>query len=160
MRPTSVMLILPRTCLRFNLLLITRKPLLSPPIPERDFDPASLHLSDTSSETPSESPAIPDHFRNNHASLPPHALLSPQSENTAEDYLLPKAMATSSVRPSLSLVKPLSSPTDWIAESIYILRPLVYGKFVSCSGHNSLLTLAQQLYLSLTDVQTDLSSLR
>ncbi|KAG6890372.1 hypothetical protein C0992_001962 [Termitomyces sp. T32_za158] len=150
-----------KMCLRFTLLFITRKPLLSPPIPERDFDPASPHLSttDTPSETPSESPAIPDHFRNNHTPLPPHTLLSPQSESTPEDFLLPKALATSSVRPSLSLVKPLSSPTDWIAESIYIVRPLVYGKCDSRSTHN-ILTIDQQLYLFLTDVQTALSSLQ
>ncbi|KAG6890435.1 hypothetical protein C0995_008789 [Termitomyces sp. Mi166 len=127
-----VLLEIVKTCLRFTLLFITRKPLLSPPIPERDFDPASLPTSiDTVSQShapsPSESPAIPEHFKNNRTPLPPHALLSPQSETTAEDYLLSKAMTTSTVRPSLSLVKSLSSPTDWIAESIYILRPLVYA---------------------------------
>ncbi|KNZ77428.1 Peroxisomal membrane protein PEX16 [Termitomyces sp. J132] len=127
-----------KACLRFTLLLITRKPLLSPPIPERDFDPASLPTSThPSSETPSDSTAIPDHLRNNHTPLPPHALLSPRSETTAEDYLLPKAMSTSSVRPSLSLVKSLSSPTDWIAESIYIMRPLVYATLLVSDRRSS-----------------------
>ncbi|KAF7339500.1 Peroxisomal membrane protein PEX16 [Mycena sanguinolenta] len=60
---------------------------------------------------------------------PPHPLLtSPPhpAESSAEDYLLPKALTTSSVKPSHSLLKPLSSYRDWLAETLYILRPLVY----------------------------------
>ncbi|KAG6857529.1 hypothetical protein H0H87_000128 [Tephrocybe sp. NHM501043] len=132
-----------KASLRFFILKITRKPLLSPPIPERDFDPVSLPPSNvTSSPTlapssPSESPSVtPDHLRNNHIPLPPHALMSPRSETTAEDYLLPKAMTTSSVKPSLSLIKSLSSPQDWVSESIYILRPLVYASLL-VSGRRS-----------------------
>ena len=63
--------------------------------------------------------------------LPPHGLLTdlPQSrsETAAEEYLLQKALTPSSVKPSLSLVQSLYSPQDWLAEVIYILRPLVYG---------------------------------
>lgn len=50
-----------------------------------------------------------------------------RSDTSVEDYLLPKALTTSSVRPSLQLVKPLTSVQEWIAEGIYILRPLIYG---------------------------------
>ncbi|KAG6911993.1 hypothetical protein DXG01_000241 [Tephrocybe rancida] len=127
-----------RAFLRISLLRITRKPLLSPPIPERDFDPVSISPSSIASSptlapsSASESPpATPDHLRNNHTPLLPHALLSPRSETTAEDYLLSKAMTTSSVKPSLSLVNTLSSPQDWLAESIYILRPLVYASLLA-----------------------------
>ena len=127
-----------RVILRLLLLKITRRPLLSPPIPERDFDPTSLPpSSNTSSPTlapssPSSSPpATPEHLRNNHVPLPLHPLLaSPPptlSDTSVEDYLLPKALTTSSVKPSTSLVRILSSPQDWLAESIYISRPLVYG---------------------------------
>lgn len=81
----------------------------------------------------------PDHLRNNAVPLPPHPLLaSAQSDTSAEDYLLPKALTTSSVKPSPSLLRPLSGPRDLIAESIYILRPLVYGTFQTfVSIHNS-----------------------
>ncbi|KAF5385206.1 hypothetical protein D9615_001495 [Tricholomella constricta] len=122
-----------KATIRFILLGITRTPILSPPIPERDFDPMSLPPSSNSSSptiapsSPSFSPpATPDHLRNNHMPLPAHTLLSAPSESSVEEYLLPKAMTTSSVKPSLSLVKTFSSPQDWLAESIYILRPLVY----------------------------------
>jgi peroxin-16 len=124
--------------LRLVLLKITRQPLLSPPIPERDFDPTSLPpSSNTSSPTlapssPSYSPpATPEHLRNNHVPLPLHPLLAPSppihSDTSVEDYLLPKALTTSSVKPSASLVRALSTPQDWLAESIYISRPFIYG---------------------------------
>lgn len=111
--------------------------MISPPIPERDFDPTTLPpSSNTSSPTlapssPQHSPPMtPDHLRNNVVPLSPHPLLaSTQSDTSAEDYLLPKALTASSVKPSPSLLRPLSGPRDLIAESIYILRPLVYGTF-------------------------------
>lgn len=129
-----------RAILRFILLRITRRSLLSPPIPERDIDPASLPLSSVHSSptlaptTPSSSsPPTPDHLKNNRVPLQPSALmLTPpppgRADTSVEDYLLPKALTTTSVRPSLHLIKPLASIQDWIAEVIYILRPLVYGK--------------------------------
>jgi len=131
-----------RAFLRFVLLRITRRPLLAPPIPERDFDPASLPpLSNTSSPTlapssPSSSPpATPDHIKNNHVPLLPHPLLalpSPShSDSSVEDYLLPKALTTSAVKPSTSLIRALSSPVEWLSEIIYILRPLIYGTRIS-----------------------------
>ncbi|RDB28796.1 Peroxisomal membrane protein PEX16 [Hypsizygus marmoreus] len=143
-----VLLELIKAILRFVLLGITRKPLLSPPIPERDFDPMTLPPSSISSSptlapsSPSSSPpATPDHLRNNHTPLPPHSLLtgSPhvQSELSVEEYLLPKAITTSSVKPSLSLVQSLSSPQDWLAESIYILRPLVYVSLLISDRHSN-----------------------
>lgn len=131
--------VLSRACLRATLLRITRRPLLSPPIPERDFDPASLPppSSNTSSPTlvpssPSWSrPATPEHLKNNHVPLPIHPLLTQpsasRSDSSVEDYLLSKALTTSSVKEPASLVRALSSPVEWLSEIIYILRPLVYG---------------------------------
>ncbi|KAF8960997.1 peroxisomal membrane protein PEX16 [Flammula alnicola] len=127
-----------KASLRLLLLKITHRPLVSPPIPERDFDPTTLPpLSNASSPTLAPSspepsrPPTPDHLRNNLVPLQPHPLLSSaQSDTSAEDYLLPKALTTSSVRPSLSLIRTLSGPRDWIAESIYILRPLVYASLL------------------------------
>lgn len=129
-----------RAVLRLFLLRITRKPLMSPPIPERDFDPTALPPSPASNgssptlapSSPSSSPPVtPDHLKNNHTALSPHPLLvSPppsRSESTVEDYLLPKALTSSSVKPSLSLVRTLSAPQEWLSEIVYILRPLVYG---------------------------------
>ncbi|KAH9950387.1 peroxisomal membrane protein PEX16 [Amylocystis lapponica] len=131
-----------KAVLRMVLLRITRRPLLSSPVPEREFDPSSLPPeSDTSSPTlapsspPSSLPPTPEHLRNNHVALPVHPLLTPppptQSPIPVEEYLLPKALTTSSVKSPTSLLKPLSSPKDWLAEVIYILRPLVYVVMLS-----------------------------
>lgn len=133
----------PRAVLRVLILRITRRPLLSPPIPERDFDPAQLPSSASSdaatsptlapSSPPSSLPSTPEHLRNNHVPLPPHPLLVPppprEEPMPVKDYLLSKALSTASVKLPTALMKKLSSPKDWIAELIYVLRPLVYGAY-------------------------------
>lgn len=131
-----------RVVLKFTLLRITRRPLISPPIPERDIDPenlppASTHSSPTlvPSSLGSSPPSTPEHLRNNHEPLPAHSLLTapPPTNKTSvvEDFLLSKALTPSSVKNPTSLVKPLLSPQEWIAESIYIFRPLIYGQIAS-----------------------------
>jgi len=131
-----------KAILRLVLLRITKRPLLSPPIPEREIDPSALlPESDTSSPTlapsspPSSLPSTPEHLRNNHVPLPLHPLLTPppptQSPVPVEDFLLPKALNTSSVKAPTSLVQPLTSPKDWLGEFVYILRPLVYAFMLS-----------------------------
>jgi peroxin-16 len=131
-----------RVVLKFILLRITRRPLMSPPIPERDIDPESLPPSSThssptlvSSSLGSSPPGTPEHLRNNHESLPPHPLLAapPLTNKTTavEDFLLSKVLTTSSIKHPMSLIKPLLSPQESIAESIYILRPLIYG-WIAC----------------------------
>ncbi|KAF9457061.1 peroxisome membrane protein [Collybia nuda] len=126
---------------RFLLLHLTHRPLLSPPIPERDFDPASIPpASNVSSPTLAPSsplsslPVTPEHLKNNHSPLPPHSLLiNPppiRADSTVSDYLFSKAMTTSSVKPPPSLVQPLLSPQDWLAEILYIIKPLVYASML------------------------------
>ncbi|PCH33687.1 peroxisome membrane protein [Wolfiporia cocos MD-104 SS10] len=133
-----VLLEIIKATLRLVLLQITRRPVLTPPIPEREIDPSSLPPdSDTSSPTlapsspPSSLPETPEHLRNNHVPLPVHPLLTPppptKSPDPIEDYLLPKALTTSTVKTPTNLVQPLKSPKDWLAEVVYILRPLVYA---------------------------------
>ncbi|KAF5312260.1 hypothetical protein D9619_003549 [Psilocybe cf. subviscida] len=120
-----------KASLRLFLLKITKRPLVSPPIPERDIDVTTLpDSSTTSSPEPGPStlqPSTPDHLRNNTIPFEPHPLLtSEQADVTAEEFLLPKSLTPSSVKPSLSLLRTLSGPRDWLAECLYILRPLVY----------------------------------
>ncbi|KAF8632613.1 hypothetical protein AX15_001815 [Amanita polypyramis BW_CC] len=138
-----------KAILRLVLLRITRRPLLSPPIPERDVDPASIPPPSNassptlapSSPTPSP-PATPDHLKNNHIPLPLHPLLSNTSdvnlsELSAEDYLLQKALTPSSVKPAVNLIKRLSSPVNWLAEVIYIIRPLVYASLMASNRRSN-----------------------
>ena len=129
-----------RAILRLVLLRITKRPVLTPPIPEREFDPSAIPLDADAaasptlapSSPPSSLPSTPEHLKNNHEPLPLHPLLTPppptQSPQPVEDYLLPKALTTSSVKAPTALIAPLGSPKDWLSEIIYILRPLVYGE--------------------------------
>lgn len=125
-----------KAAMRLFLLNLTRRPLVSPLVPERDIDPTSLPSPDTM-QSPTQEPTThlpsplltPDHLKNNTVPLEPHQLLAAstrRSETAAEDYLLPKALTTASVKPSVSLIPTLSGPRDWAAEIIYVLRPLVY----------------------------------
>ncbi|KAJ6519782.1 peroxisomal membrane protein PEX16 [Mycena sanguinolenta] len=152
-----VLLEIIKAVLRIILLRITRRPLLSPPIPEREFDPSTLPSPvDTPPSTMAPSsvssspPATPSHLQNNRVPLPPHPLLTSPShpaETSAEDYLLPKALTTSCVKPSHSLLKPLSSYRDWLAEVLYILRPLVYVSLLVSDNRRSNRPLVSALIL-------------
>ncbi|KAI0825066.1 peroxisome membrane protein [Trametes gibbosa] len=131
-----------KALLRLLLLRITRRPLLSYLIPEREFDPDNIPAgSDTSSPTlapsspPSSVMSTPEHLKNNHVPLPVHPLLTPpppaHSPMPVEEFLLPKALTTASVKAPTSLVKPLASPKEWLSEIIYHVRPLVYAILLS-----------------------------
>ncbi|TFY79658.1 hypothetical protein EWM64_g4361 [Hericium alpestre] len=151
-----------KALLRFVLLRITRRPLVAPPLAEQDIDPSLLPASSTSAtssptlvpSTPDSSPpGTPEHLRNNRVQLPSHPLLAspPLTRQTSpvEDFLLSKALMTSSVKTPTSLVKPLASPKDWVAESLYILRPLIYVILISKSGRKSNRPLMVSLALEL-----------
>jgi len=136
-----------KAILRLILLKITRRPLISPPLPERDLDPSNLPAPEPEAtpSTPSEfvsSPlTTPDHLKNNHISLDaPNPILSEKPNGRAspvENFLLQKALSPSSVKPPTNLMRPLVSPTDWISEITYILRPLVYVIALSREGRTA-----------------------
>ncbi|KAJ8702546.1 hypothetical protein PTI98_001253 [Pleurotus ostreatus] len=139
-----VLLEIIKAALRFILMRVSGKPLVSPPIPERDIDPTSLPSPSSNASSPTLAPSslgpspltTPEHLKNNYIPLPPHPLLTApppptRLDTSVEDYLLPKALTSSCVRPSLSLIRSLSSPKDWLSESIYVLRPLIYATLLS-----------------------------
>lgn len=112
--------------------------MVTPPLPERDFDPSNIPASSaTSSPTLAPSsqgsspPLTPDHLKNNHISLDYSLYSNPSvlnSEAPVEEFLLPKALSTSSVKTSTALLQELGSPLEWMAEILFVLRPLIYGK--------------------------------
>ncbi|KAG8934502.1 Peroxisomal membrane protein pex16 [Tulasnella sp. 419] len=135
-----------KAALKLLILKLTRRPLLSPPIPERDIDPASLPEPAPASP-PTEKdqkqlaspPHTPAHLKNNRVKLPstsrsrtPSPLLTATpppphlSQAAIDEYLLPKALSVADVRPALALMKPFQTPIEWISEVIHILRPLIY----------------------------------
>ncbi|KAG7099107.1 hypothetical protein E1B28_000980 [Marasmius oreades] len=137
-----VLLEILKAVLRLALLKITKRPLLTPPIPERDFDPTTLPSPSNStsptlvpSSSPSSPPTTPDHLKNNRVPPSPHPLLTtlppPRTDTSVEEYLLPKALTTSSVKPPLSLIAPFLSSQEWLGEISYTLRPLVYATMLA-----------------------------
>ncbi|KAL4261522.1 Peroxisomal membrane protein PEX16 [Pleurotus pulmonarius] len=122
-----VLLEIIKAALRFILMRVSGKPLVSPPIPERDIDPTSLPSPSSNASSPTLAPSslgpspltTPEHLKNNYIPLPPHPLLTAPPPPTRLDT------------PSLSLIRSLSSPKDWLSESIYVLRPLIYATLLS-----------------------------
>lgn len=111
-----------RAIFRLSLLHITKRPLAHPPMPEREFDPTTMPpakvQAGSSSLQEGGGNSIHSLFKN---------ITNVRSGSVVEDYLLPKALSTSSVRPSVTLMSPLASPREWASEVIYVLRPLIYG---------------------------------
>jgi peroxin-16 len=123
-----------RAGLRLFLLKLTRRPVLLPPIPEREMDPGTLSLEPlTDAEQADDAtspPRTPDHIKNNHTL--PSPLLTPPKGGAKpmpiEDYLMSKALSSDDLRAPTRLVDVLASPRDWMAEVLFIVRPLVYGQ--------------------------------
>ena len=120
-----------RAGLRLFLLKLTRRPVLLPPIPEREMDPATLSLQPLAEPEPESNtpPHTPDHIKNNHT--PPSPLLTPpkggEKPMAIEEYLMSKALSSDDLRAPTRLVDTLASPKDWMAEALFIARPLIYG---------------------------------
>jgi peroxin-16 len=121
-----------KAVLRLLIIKTTKRPLLSPTVPEREVDPATFQPPPTSTSDPLPVTATPDHIKNNRIQTPPsklNPLLNPDHTGSTppiEGYLLSKALTPTAVKPPSAIISPLISPKDWIAEVLYILRPLIY----------------------------------
>ncbi|KAG9095833.1 Peroxisomal membrane protein pex16 [Ceratobasidium sp. 370] len=141
--------------LRLFLLKLTRRPVLLPPIPEREMDPATMSLEPLVDPQPAADPTTPprtpDHIKNNRAL--PSPLLTPPKGGAKpmpiEDYLMSKALSTDDLRAPTRLVDILASPRDWVAEILFIVRPLIYVYLLSRSPKNRSRPLAVSLAIEL-----------
>ncbi|EJD55581.1 peroxisome membrane protein [Auricularia subglabra TFB-10046 SS5] len=147
-----------KAILRLILLRVTRRPLLLPPIPERELDPSALPASPADANAPQQhdpSEEPPAHLSNNHVAFEqPNPLLtapppSKKSLSPVDDYLLPRALSPASVKPPIYLVNQLASPKDWLAEVIFVLRPLVYAILLARSSPESHRPLTTSITLDL-----------
>ncbi|CCO29397.1 Peroxisomal membrane protein PEX16 AltName: Full=Peroxin-16 [Rhizoctonia solani AG-1 IB] len=114
-----------KAALRLFLLKLTRRPVLLPPIPEREIDPAAMSLDPLSEPTNESStpPRTPDHIKNNRHALPSPLLTPPKGgakPMPIEDYLMNKALSTDDLRAPTRLMDILASPRDWLAELLFI----------------------------------------
>lgn len=132
-----------RAAIRLSLIRATGRPLVLPPLPERDVTLATLGDSKSGTSRADtiaqKAPQTPDHIKNNHSlfqspsTSTPNPLLVPTASNTlpsVDDFLLAKALKPSALCAPTRLIAHLATPSEWVVEIIYILRPLFYGAFV------------------------------
>ncbi|KZW02578.1 peroxisome membrane protein [Exidia glandulosa HHB12029] len=145
-----------KAILRLILLKVTRRPLLLPPIPERELDPSALPPSpaEEALQPHASSDETPAHLLNNHVAFdePNPMLTAAHSKKSAavDDYLLPRALSPASVKPPVHLMRQLSSPKEWLAEYVHILRPLVYAVLLAQSDKTSSRPLVTSIVMDLT----------
>ncbi|KZO96317.1 peroxisome membrane protein [Calocera viscosa TUFC12733] len=124
-----------KAILRLILLRVTSRPLVSPPLPERDIQmPEDIY--DTKPVLPSPVPLeTPAHLQNNR--VPSKLPVNPAQAADINGYLLPKALKVTSVREARALV-PKVSGTAALSEIVSILRPLIYVLSLTYSKSPSL----------------------
>jgi len=129
-----------KVAIRLSLIRATGRPLVLPPLPERDVTLATLGDSKSgTSKTDTiaqRAPQTPDHIKNNHSlfqspsTSTPNRLLAPTASNalpSVDDFLLSKALKPSALCAPTRLIAHLATPSEWVVEIIYILRPLLYA---------------------------------
>lgn len=115
-----IVLELAKAICRLLLLRLTNsRPLLTPPLPEREIDPASL---DECSETESPPPE-PATWKMPRTGLELSGL--PNSGRISQ-YLLSKVLTAEDVKPPAQLLHRIRG-SGYLAEVLYILRPVVYA---------------------------------
>lgn len=114
-------------CRLLLLRLTNSRPLLTPPLPERDVDPALDEMCDSSSpgsmsgaETP---PAEPVAWKMPRTGL---ELPSLPDSGRISQYLLSRVLTAEDVKPPAQLLHRIRG-TGYLAEVLYIIRPVVYA---------------------------------
>ncbi|KAL7412516.1 peroxisome membrane protein [Mrakia frigida] len=105
-----------KTLLRLILLVLTRRPLIHPPLPQSTFDPSILL------PPPSTSPST---------AAPPPVIIS---KDPVGEILLPKTLFVGSLTPGKELVRPLRSGREVMGESLWAARGLIYVLMLKSSS--------------------------
>jgi len=107
-------------CRLLLLRLTNSRPLLTPPLPEREIDPA---LEDSVFEPESPPPGEAAGWK-----MPRTGLELPSLPNSGKisQYLLSKVLTAEDVKPPAQLLHRIRG-TGYLAEVLYILRPVVYA---------------------------------
>ncbi|EJT97753.1 peroxisome membrane protein [Dacryopinax primogenitus] len=124
-----------KATLRLILFRVTSRPVVSPPLPERDLQMPE-ELDNVKPALPASIPETPAHLQNNRVptvKLP----VTPAQAADINGYLLPKALKVTAVREARQLV-PKVSGTAALSEIVFILRPLIYVLSLTYSKSSSL----------------------
>ncbi|KAF2793612.1 peroxisomal membrane protein pex16 [Melanomma pulvis-pyrius CBS 109.77] len=121
---------------RLLLLRVTNsRPLLSPPLPQREIDPSSLEDSSAAADgmdtPPSERSVEAENW-----TMPRTGLSMPSLPDSSDisSYLLSKVLTADDIKPPKALLHRVSGKGE-LAEVLYILRPVIYAAAMQhCSG--------------------------
>ncbi|KAF2491777.1 peroxisomal membrane protein pex16 [Lophium mytilinum] len=114
-------------CRLLLLRLTNSRPLLSPPLPQREVDPSSLEESAASPDgmdtPPNESEVEAENW-----AMPRTGLSLPSLPDSGDisSYLLSKVLTADDIKPPKALLHRVSGKGE-LAECLYIIRPVVYA---------------------------------
>ena len=114
-------------CRLLLLRLTNSRPLVSPPLPQREIDPSALEDTSASSNgmdtPPTEQEAEAENW-----TMPRTGLSMPGLPDASDisSYLLSKVLSADDIKPPKALLHRVSGKGE-IAEVLYILRPVVYA---------------------------------
>ncbi|KAH7089642.1 peroxisomal membrane protein pex16 [Paraphoma chrysanthemicola] len=114
-------------CRLLLLRLTNSRPLLSPPLPQREIDPSSLEDASASSNgmdtPPSDSSVEAENW-----TMPRTGLSMPSLPDSTDisNYLLSKVLTADDIKPPKALLHRVNGKGE-LAEALYILRPVIYA---------------------------------
>ncbi|KAF2711220.1 peroxisomal membrane protein pex16 [Pleomassaria siparia CBS 279.74] len=114
-------------CRLLLLRLTNSRPLLSPPLPQREVDPSSLEDSSAAADgmdtPPSERAVEAENW-----TMPRTGLSMPSLPDSSDisSYLLSKVLTADDIKPPKALLHRVSGKGE-LAEVLYILRPVIYA---------------------------------
>ncbi|KAF2840382.1 peroxisomal membrane protein pex16 [Patellaria atrata CBS 101060] len=113
-------------CRLLLLRLTNSRPLLSPPLPEREIDPSSLEESSSSMDGMDTPPN--ERFDETHWTMPRTGLSLPTLPDSSDisNYLLSKVLTADDIKPPKALLHRVTGKGE-LAECLYILRPVIYA---------------------------------
>lgn len=116
-------------CRLLLLRLTNSRPLVSPPLPEREVDPSKLEESSREPSVADSASSAPDSTDDESQWTMPRTGLSLPSLPDSSDissYLLSKVLTADDIKPPKALLHRVSGRGE-LAEVMYILRPVVYA---------------------------------
>lgn len=117
-------------CRLLLLRLTNLRPLLSPPLPERDVDPRTLEEPSSAEEEFESDPSERPSERSDDGSwtMPRTGLSLPSLPDSSDisSYLLSKVLTADDIKPPKALLRPVNGKGE-LAEILYIIRPVIYA---------------------------------
>lgn len=115
-------------CRLLLLRLTNSRPLLSPPLPQREVDPSSLEDHSASADGMDTPPSERSASEAENWMMPRTGLSMPSLPDPSDisNYLLSKVLTADDIKPPKALLHRVSGKGE-LAEALYILRPVIYA---------------------------------